>query len=292
MKVAVQSYSIRDSIGRDLSGVLAQITGMGCRYIEMANFTQDKPFCGQEVGIGLEIGPVELRVILENAGAEMLGVHLLPFPFEAETLRAVLDYHKKMGTKYIVAVPDVIYHSLQEVADMAARLEAAGRQCAQSGLVLLYHNGFQEFLELEGKTVLQHLMEQTSPGLVGLELDVAWAALAGQDPVALMQRYQGRIALVHQKDLARLSGGEMQAVRQRLEQEPAVPFAQLSDCFPQDIFVEVGTGVLDIQRMIEGANRCGCQYFVLEQDYSRIGELESIRVGLEYLKTKEGLDWT
>ena len=59
-----------------------------------------------------------------------------------------------------------------------------------------------------------------------------------------------------------------------------------------DTFAEIGTGVMDIQSIIDTANDvCGSDYIVLEQDHSRFDELESIRVSMESFRRFRGIDW-
>ncbi len=68
-----------------------------------------------------------------------------------------------------------------------------------------YHNHSQEFRnfpELDGKTGLQILIENTDPELMAFELDVFWASAAGCDPVEWIEKLKGRIPVIHYKDHA------------------------------------------------------------------------------------------
>ena len=48
-------------------------------------------------------------------------------------------------------------------------------------------------LKMPGKSGLEVLMSGTDKSLVGLELDIFWASVAGQNPVDLLKRYSGRV---------------------------------------------------------------------------------------------------
>ena len=68
------------------------------------------------------------------------------------------------------------------------------------------------------------------------------------------------------------------------------------DRFNRDIkeetFTEIGTGIMDIQTIIDTANDCcESEAIVLEQDYSQYDELESIRISMDSFKRFKGVEW-
>ena len=71
-----------------------------------------------------------------------------------------------------------------------------------------------------------------------MELDLAWATKAKQDPVALFKTHPGRFPLWHVKDLNKTT------------QEPE----------------EVGAGTIDFKRIFDNAKESGMKYFFVEQD--------------------------
>ena len=52
------------------------------------------------------------------------------------------------------------------------------------------------------KSAWQILVENTDPRWVTFQLDVGWAAIGGEDPVALIEQFGDRIELLHVKDVA------------------------------------------------------------------------------------------
>ena len=59
-----------------------------------------------------------------------------------------------------------------------------------------------------------------------------------------------------------------------------------------ETFTEIGTGVMDIQAIIDTANEyCGSEYIVLEQDYSQHDELESIAISMDSFRKFKGVEW-
>jgi sugar phosphate isomerase/epimerase len=79
----------------------------------------------------------------------------------------------------------------------------------------------------------------------------------GEDPVAYLERYAGRVPLLHLKDMA---PGEDRA------------------------FAEVGEGILDIPGILQAAEKAGTEWIIVEQDVCRRPPLESVRLSLENLK--------
>jgi sugar phosphate isomerase/epimerase len=68
----------------------------------------------------------------------------------------------------------------------------------------------------ELKSAWQLLVENTDPRWVTFQLDVGWATVAGEDPVALVEEFGDRIALLHVKDaIVTVPGGGSEAVFQQ-----------------------------------------------------------------------------
>jgi sugar phosphate isomerase/epimerase len=68
-----------------------------------------------------------------------------------------------------------------------------------AGLGFGWHNHDFELADLGGGTTPLDLIAQ---GGTDLELDLGWVARGGQDPVAALRRFSGRVRAVHLKDLA------------------------------------------------------------------------------------------
>ena len=79
----------------------------------------------------------------------------------------------------------------------AADLAEPARILADRGIGLGYHNHAFEFEPMGGSTPLETLLGNTDPKLLAIEMDLFWVSVAGQDPVAMLTRYKGRVPLVH-----------------------------------------------------------------------------------------------
>ena len=124
------------------------------------------------------------------------------------------------------------------------------------GLVLAYHNHDFEFAPFDdGTTPFGLLMTETDPREVKLELDVYWVAKAGLDPVQHLMAGQDRIVLVHLKDLG-----------------------------ADGATVEVGRGVLQMEKIVRAALAVGTRHLFVEQD-SSTDPLESIGTSFRFLES-------
>ena len=56
-------------------------------------------------------------------------------------------------------------------------------------------------------------------------------------------------------------------------------------------FAEVGTGIMDIQSIINKGNELGAEYIVLEQDHTQLTQMESVRISMDSFHKFSGLDW-
>jgi sugar phosphate isomerase/epimerase len=54
-------------------------------------------------------------------------------------------------------------------------------------------------------------------------------------------------------------------------------------------FTEIGTGIIDIQAIIDAANEIGIEYIILEQDYSKFMEFMSLEISMNSFKKYSGI---
>lgn len=66
---------------------------------------------------------------------------------------------------------------------MCEYINAIGKKCKDAGLRFGYHNHSQEFLKVEGTTMLDEFLAKTDPENVFFEMDVYWAVMAGFEPI-------------------------------------------------------------------------------------------------------------
>ena len=122
-----------------------------------------------------------------------------------------------------------------------------------------YHHHAFEFGPKEGSRPIDVFLERLDRNLVKFEMDVFWVSVAGQDPVALLEQWKGRVALMHLKDKA-----------------PGLK-THFSEDLSANAFREVGLGTLDFEKIVEAARQAGVQHYFVEQDQVAEDPVESLQ---------------
>ncbi|HJZ38963.1 MAG TPA: sugar phosphate isomerase/epimerase [Bacteroidales bacterium] len=235
-------------IGKELEGdwkaILKKAAEFGFTEIETGNFLGDSAagflaFC-KEIGIKPVAGGVGF-----NAGAD-------------DTSKR-LDNLKELGLKYAVTYWPWLTGGPFNLADCRRSvdiLNELGVLCKQKDLTLCWHNHDKEFIPLEGGLPFDFLMAHTDPDLVKCEMDIYWAKKGGADPLALLQKFPGRIPILHVKDMA-----------------PG----------PEQDFECPGSGIIDFPSIFREAYDQGIAHYMVERDNVPDG-MACLQSSSEYLR--------
>jgi sugar phosphate isomerase/epimerase len=150
--------------------------------------------------------------------------------------------------------------SLPKVLDFCDRSNQLAAQLKDLGIDLYYHNHHIDFGKYDGRYLLDIIADRAP--LMGLEIDVHWVQRGGLDPVMVLKKYGGRVAMVHLKDyrIGRIPDEAFAALA-------AGDGASFSRAFATLVqFAEVGEGNLDFTAIIETSLAIGAQYLLVEQD--------------------------
>jgi sugar phosphate isomerase/epimerase len=242
--LGVQLYTLRTEMERDVAATLARVAEIGYEEVEFAGYFGDSPS--------------EIRRFLADAGLRAPSAHVAPDLVE-EAWPATLEAAAAVGHDYVVvpSIPESMRTSLDDWRRTAERLTLAAAEARAAGLQLAYHNHDFEFREMEGRTPLNVFLETADPELVQVELDLFWIVHAGGDPIAFIDRWPGRIPLVHAK--GRTADGRM---------------------------TEVGSGVIDWAEIFQHRERAGIRHYFVEHD--RPGKpFQSVESSFRYLSRLE-----
>ena len=253
--LALQLYTVRDAVSKDLEGTLNRLAGLGYKELEL--FGYNGTFFGKTAK--------EFKAMLDKAGIKAISSHHTTgnaMKGKGTLIdgwdKAIEDVHE-VGAKYIVCAflfpqertPEN-YKALPEL------LEKSAKAAKPAGLQFAYHNHDFEFEKFGDGTVFDFIATKTPADLVKLELDLYWVSKAGQDPVALFDKYPGRFPLWHVKD--------MEAGTKNI--------------------TEVGNGTIDFDRIFAARKKAGLKHWFVEQDTSKRDMFESIKISKDYLAKK------
>ncbi len=149
----------------------------------------------------------------------------------------------------------------------ADRMNAAAELCRKQGMKFAWQNRSFEFDGRPGRRPIDIFNERLDPKLVRLELDVFRAGVAGQDPVALLREWKGRVSLLRLSDITK-----------------GTP-VQFSESIGVGAYAEAGTGALDFPAILKAAPAAGVKYYFAGQDETDGDPLVSLRKSFDYLKT-------
>jgi sugar phosphate isomerase/epimerase len=179
------------------------------------------------------------------------------------------DAHAEVGVKYCVQPwvnePD---RTIDTYKKMIADWNEVGRTMKAVGIQFAYHNHNFEFANIDGIVPYYDIfMPEMDADLITMELDLFWASKAGQDPVAMFNKYPGRFQLWHFKDM-------------HTKQEP------FFDVIKDDV-CSVGAGVIDFKTILASKEIAGMKYSFVEDDNQGNGKtFEELEVSINNLTTK------
>jgi sugar phosphate isomerase/epimerase len=238
--IGVQLYTVRAEMTNGVESTLERVAAIGYEEVEFAGYFGHSP--------------TEIREMLARTGLRSPATHIPP-NFEVDAWSKILDDSNEIGHEYVVvaSIPQSMRSSLDAWRETGAAMSRAGDRARSAGLQYAYHNHDFEFEEMEGRVAFDVFCEESDLEFVKIELDLFWIIHGGQDPIEFMDRWPGRIPLVHVKD--RTAGGDM---------------------------VDVGAGVIDWAGIFEHAENGGVEHFFVEHD-TPDGPLRSIAASYGYM---------
>ncbi len=242
--LALQMYTVRDSMKEDLEGTFRAVARIGYAGVELAG-TADRP-------------EKELKQFLDDLGLKVAGCHVGLDRLESDLDRAIEEC-LALGSPYVVcpALPEDRRNEEADYRGTGEVFSKIGEACRREGIVFCYHNHSFEFKKFNGVNALDVLYDSSDPELVQAELDTYWVQHGGEDPASTIRKYADRCPLVHLKD--------MEAGEERF-------------------YAEVGEGIMDFQAIFDASEEGGVAWYIVEQDICRRPPIESARLSFENLK--------
>ncbi|HIT05892.1 MAG TPA: sugar phosphate isomerase/epimerase [Candidatus Scybalocola faecipullorum] len=233
-KLFLQMYSFGDHTPENTLKHLEEAAAMGYAGVELyaANF---------------ETPVDELKACLEKNNLQVISYHA-----PEDKIVEMIPYAKSLGQKFV----GIAWHEfpdMDEVRAFCKKLDDIGRQCREAGLTLTYHNHTQEFASFENMTVMEHIIDKTSPENVSIELDAGWCAAAGFSPVEFVKKHSGRVKLIHIKESSRVIGTD----------KPGED--------TKEINCPAGLGLVDWKVLKDAADANGCEAYIVEREHSYEG---------------------
>lgn len=244
--IGVQTYIMRDVIGKDFGGALRQLAGMGFQSIEMCS----PPGYGKSWEPLTKLSAPQMREAIRSAGLSCESCHYPYAELEAH-LEERIAFAKELGLTQMI----ISGFWIKKGAPLSDWMKAAdgcnrmGEKTKKAGIQLGFHNHHFEFEQIAGKLIYDELMGRLDPELVKMQFQVGVINI-GYKAVTFFRKYPGRFVSLHLADYS-------------AEQKRSVP---------------VGQGVVDWKELFAEARAAGVKNYFVE-----MGQ-ELLRPSCEYLR--------
>src|SRR5579871_6002209 len=251
--VGLELYSVREGLKKDLDGTVKAVAEMGYQCVEFY-----APYWDWS-----EQQTKEVRKQLDDLGLKCYPTHNASSNVTTENIAKTRDRCGILGCKYVVvASTDVEGKGIDGWRTFADMLNEANDGLASAKMHSGYHNHKTEFVPIDGVRPIEVLAKNTKPAVM-LQLDVGTCLEAGADPVAWIKANPGRIRSIHCKDWSPDAG--------------------------KGFTVLFGEGAADWKGIFAAAEHGGgVEYYLIEQEGSRMSELDTARRCLAAFRSTHG----
>lgn len=244
LKIGLQLYTLREELEQDFEGTLRKVAELGYAGVEFFNF----------FGRTAE----EVKELLRETGLVALGAHR-PYDAMLNDTEQEISYNLAIGNRNLI-IP-YLTEEQRNWEEVASNLRIIGEKCKAQGAVLSYHNHDFEFTEQYGdRTAFDGIFEEVPADLLQVEMDTCWVHFGGYDPVAYINKYAGRLPIIHLKDLRRREDGSPETV-------------------------VLGEGEINLAAILEAAAAADVEWAVVEQDYCSRSPIESVTDSMKWIKS-------
>ncbi len=251
--IGLELYSVRDALKQDPEGTVRAVAQLGYQCVEFYGPYFD----------WTEAQSKQMRKLIDDLGVRCYSTHNDEKNFKPENINRAADMNSILGCKYVVMASSDPKPGLDGWKGIADELNTAAEKLESSGLKPGYHNHQPEWKSIDGVRPMEVLAKNTEPTVM-LQLDVGTCLEAGSNPVAWIKANPGRIRSLHLKDWS---------------SDPEKGYKVL--------FGEGDAGWKAIFSAAESVG--GAEYYLLEQEGSRFGELETAKRCLQtYRSTHSG----
>jgi len=245
-RIAAQLYTVREftKTPADIAATIKKIREIGYEAVQVSGFGP--------------IDPEELKKIVDDNEIYICSTHISYERMRDETEKVIQEHHL-WGCKHTaVGSMPPNYRNEEGFHRFAKEASEVAKKLSAGGLTFSYHNHSFEFEKYGDKIGLEILRTESDPGYFNFEIDTYWVQHGGGDPAEWIRRVEGRIHLLHLKDMGNRGG--------------------------QPIMTEVGEGNLNWPAILEAANDSGVEWYLVEQDTCERDPFESLAISLRNLR--------
>ena len=250
-KIGAQYYTLRDYAKtiEDFDDTCRKVSEMGYKIVQIS---------------GTPLGAAEMKEVLDKYDLKVVVTHRNFNDFK-NNLDEIIEYNKTLGCYLcgVGAMPGEARESVEGLDQFIKDANEISAKLKKEGLYFGYHNHHFEFAKLDGKLIMDRLINETNPDEFMFIVDTYWLQFGGVNPVDFIKKLGKRAMMVHFKDY---------------HINPEKNFT-VEMC-------EVGEGNLNWDKIICACDEAGAQYALVEQDICNRNPFESLKMSYDFLKSK------
>ncbi len=249
-KFGVQLFTVRDYMKDPKS------FDETCKKLKKLGYDE-----AQTAGIPFDIK--EFAKIANDNGIEIIGTHadiykMFDNPEEA------MEEHKILGTVNAGTggMPGGFRDSAQAVKYFCKVANEFGKAVHPHGFRFTYHNHSFEFKKFaNGQRMIDILFENLDPVTTSFCMDTYWVQHGGGDVRAWMEKFAGRLDILHLKDMEMGNDG-------------------------QQHITSIGNGNLEWKEIVKTAEKIGVKHYIVEQDNNWVDDdpFKALENSANYIK--------
>lgn len=184
-------------IGTYSFGGMASYLGLGPSLLEKFQTIKSLGFDSVELlPVDLDNDVEDIKKWLEETGLKVTSIH-------AEPTEEIVKKMAAIGGQAVIWA-GTPFCNKEEAIEVAKLLDEMATMAEPYGIKIGYHNHSQEFYFDEGKTLLEHLLDNSTKCYS--QLDCGWAQNGGMYPPYFIRKYKNRIVSIHVKENAKVVG--------------------------------------------------------------------------------------
>jgi sugar phosphate isomerase/epimerase len=249
--IALQLWTVRDEIEKDLNGTLERIAQIGYRAVETAFFPED-------------ISIRNAADALKSAGLRVCSIHVeKPVGEEQGRILELADAYACNQVVWHGWPEDQRYKTQEGLEKIIEEFESYNSFALENGLELGLHNHWWEFEKWNSGEIPFEILLERLPNEVFFEIDTYWAKVAGQDPARVVGKFGDRARMLHIKD------------------GPA-RFTPSLDVDEPEPMVAVGQGSQDFDSIVKKATG-HVKWMIVELDNCETDSFKAVKESFEFL---------
>ena len=261
------TFLFRDTHAKELMTVIERIAQCGYDGFELYGlFGED---------------PKKIRRKCDEVGICVMGDHIPYLEFSADP-EGTIAKRVILGSPYITIdkIPPEHLPGGKKFPDTVETIHKIGEKCKNAGLQLLYHNHGYDFIDgkLDGKYVLEWILDSVDPELLKYQPDLGWIELGGADPAYFLKKYMDRCPVIHLKDY-------YSTAPMRLSSAPELGYSRGGADYNYFEFRPTGYGIVNFAKYMPLVMACDPKWLVADHDLSYERDVfKDLRDSLDYVK--------